>query len=109
MDHGEIFIQSLGASGLGTLIVAIVLVVLVLLFVLISNMLRKNHKEASAEVVPQSTEPALPASPQWDGRMHLVDVEDREAALIMAIVSFESQIPLNELRFKSIKRVSAEE
>ncbi len=37
------------------------------------------------------------------GQVKLIDVDEKTAAMIMAIVSHESQIPLSELSFKSIK------
>ena len=37
------------------------------------------------------------------GELKLYNVDEKTAAMIMAIVSDESQIPLSELRFKSIK------
>ncbi len=37
------------------------------------------------------------------GELKLYGVDEKTAAMIMAIVSDESQIPLSELRFKSIK------
>lgn len=37
------------------------------------------------------------------GELKLYDVDERTAAMVMAIVSDESGIPLNELIFKSIK------
>lgn len=40
------------------------------------------------------------------GEVQLVDVDDRTAALIMAIVSDEMKTPLEELHFKYIKSVS---
>lgn len=39
------------------------------------------------------------------GEVELIDVDDDTAAMIMAIVSHESQIPVSELVFKSIKAV----
>ena len=39
------------------------------------------------------------------GNITLVNVSDREAAMIMAIVADKMQTPLNELRFKSIKKI----
>lgn len=42
------------------------------------------------------------------GELKLVNVEERDAAMIMAIVADELDTPLNELRFKSIKRVEEE-
>ena len=39
------------------------------------------------------------------GELKLYNVEERTAAMIMAIVSDESGIPLSELYFKSIKAI----
>ena len=39
------------------------------------------------------------------GNIVLKNVTDREAAMIMAIVADKMQTPLNELRFKSIKKI----
>ncbi|MBO5982751.1 MAG: OadG family protein [Clostridia bacterium] len=39
------------------------------------------------------------------GELVLINTEERDAAMIMAIVADSTGIPLNELRFKSIKRV----
>jgi len=37
--------------------------------------------------------------------MKLVNVDEKTAAMIMAIISDESKIPLSELQFKSIRVV----
>ena len=39
------------------------------------------------------------------GEMKLVNVDEKTAAMIMAIISDESKIPLSELQFKSIRVV----
>lgn len=39
------------------------------------------------------------------GRVQLLDVDEKKAACIMAIVSDETGIPLNELVFKSIRHL----
>ncbi len=39
------------------------------------------------------------------GELKLYNVDEKTAAMIMAIVSDESQIPLSELRFKSIRLI----
>lgn len=39
------------------------------------------------------------------GELKLISVDEKTAAMIMAIVSDESQIPLSELHFKSITAV----
>ncbi len=48
---------------------------------------------------------AFQAAPGRSGELVLVKVAERDAALIMAIVADELKIPINELDFKSIKRV----
>ena len=40
-----------------------------------------------------------------NGELSLIDVDERTAALVMAIVSDELQTPLSELQFKYIKAV----
>jgi hypothetical protein len=39
------------------------------------------------------------------GKLQLKKVDEKTAAMIMAIVSHESGIPLSELRFRSIKLI----
>jgi Na+-transporting methylmalonyl-CoA/oxaloacetate decarboxylase gamma subunit len=39
------------------------------------------------------------------GELRLIGVDEKTAAMIMAIVSHESQIPLSELQFKMIKAI----
>lgn len=43
------------------------------------------------------------------GELKLINTDERDAAMIMAIVADSTGTPLNELRFKSIKRVEDEE
>lgn len=54
--------------------------------------------------MPTATGSALPDS-QSAGKLDLVNVDDKTAAVIMAIVSNESGIPLNRLQFNSIKKI----
>ena len=42
------------------------------------------------------------------GELKLINVEERDAAMIMAIVADNMGVPLNELRFVSIKKVEEE-
>lgn len=72
-----------------------------------------THTQAPSEV-PASPAPApAPAvpvvaaepAPGSAGEVKLFDVPDKDAAMIMAIVSNNMGKPLNELRFKSIKEV----
>lgn len=71
------------------------------------------RSEAAAMIWPdiRIEEAALPAVPSpaavssSAGEMTVFDVPDRTAALIMAIVAEETQLPLSQLRFVSIREV----
>ena len=51
----------------------------------------------------EEAEPAEKRCVITAGELKLFDVDEKTAAIIMAIVSHESKIPLSELQFKSIK------
>lgn len=65
----------------------------------------KKDKEADA---PAEAEKAELASGTC-GELKLINTDERDAAMIMAIVADSTGTPLNELRFKSIKKVEDEE
>ena len=52
---------------------------------------------------------SAPAAPGSAGHIKLYDVPDKEAAMVMAVVAYKMQKPLNELRFISIKEVKNDE
>lgn len=60
----------------------------------------KPKKTTAEETDEQKTE-TIPAATA--GELKLIGVKEKTAAMIMAIVSDESGIPLSELQFKSIK------
>lgn len=119
--------DALGTSGLGFLLVLAVLAVIMLFVRLLSKILggksKKGNKEetvteAQSPAPVQSTqtgtviaeEPAkaevtLPYTP---GYVTLDGVKEQDAAVIMAITSHESGIPLERLCFKSIRRLNQE-
>ena len=122
MSVGEAF----SISSTGMIVVLIVLIVLAVLVLLISKGVRaaqgkgqQSEEEATAALttpvsVAQSAAPA-PAAPvvngtplpenQSAGQLELYDCDEKSAAVIMAIISNESGIPLNHLEFKSIKAI----
>ena len=63
----------------------------------------KKDKEEETETVEQ------PLAKGTCGELKLINTDERDAAMIMAIVADQANTPLNELRFKSIKRVEDEE
>ena len=121
------FPDALGTSGLGFLLVLAVLAVIMLFVRLLSKVLGGNSKKekkeepvtevqtpapvhtAQTETVvaeePQKTETVLPYTP---GYVTLDGVKEQDAAVIMAITSHESGIPLERLCFKSIRRLNQE-
>lgn len=68
-----------------------------------ADLFKKLKKtEEVAETAPQNEEPKAKGT---CGELILIKTEERDAAMIMAIVADSTGTPLNELRFKSIKRV----
>ena len=69
----------------------------------LGDLFKKLKKtEEVAETAPQNEEPKAKGT---CGELVLIKTEERDAAMIMAIVADSTGTPLNELRFKSIKRV----
>ena len=106
----------------GFIIVFIMLAVLWGVIVVISRAVTgvENRTDAAAGTepmpapVPAPTAPAAPAAPvavqyssapQAEPQVVLEGISDTEAACVMAIVSHETGIPLDQLVFKSIKAV----
>lgn len=88
---------------------AVVFVVLIVLFAIIrafsfavNAFSKKTAVEPEAAAVEAAEEEEFSS-----GSLKLKDVDEPTAAMIMAIVSDESGIPLSELIFKSIKQIAA--
>jgi len=100
------FGQSLLVSVFGMVVVFVVLVVLCLFISLFSKAVAafgKKKEEAPQAAAVQAAPAASQDTGFTGGQLKLYDVDEKTAAIIMAIVSHESQIPLSELQFKSIK------
>lgn len=80
---------------------AIVIAVLVAAAVIIKLIFKVFGSKRIEEEAQESAAPAV----QTRAELKLIDVDEKTAALAMAIVSHESGIPLSELIFKSIKLV----
>ncbi len=107
---------NLGTAGLvallGYLVVFVGLVALMAVVYIMGRIMvaskRKSAASAAATPAAAPTPAAVPAAapaPGTAGEVKLYNVGDREAAMLMAIVSNRLGKPLNELRFKSIKEV----
>ena len=97
--------QAAAIAAVGICFVFAVLLLLLIIVNLFSAIFAgvKKSEKAAAPAAPK----ALAKGSCGDFKMH--DVEPRVAAMAMAIVADELQTPLNELRFKSIKKVESEE
>ena len=79
---------------IGIVVVFIVLILLMLIVSLVGKIFDGSEKLKEKH-------------PEW--KLKLINTDERDAAMIMAIVADQTNTPLNELRFKSIKRVEDEE
>ena len=95
---------------IGFLLVLVVLVVLMGFIFLLSFVVRKfDGRGKKADAVAPATNAIPELAPGSSGSVKLYNVDERTAAMLMAIVADEMQTPLNELRFFSIKEVSEKE
>ncbi|MGN1073681.1 MAG: OadG family transporter subunit [Eubacteriales bacterium] len=109
LSTGEVFLYSL----VGLVVVIASLAVLACMIMLISKLVARFASgkapeapapaAASKPAAPAASAAAKPAVMATAGELVLRDVDDQTAALLMAIVADQTKIPLNELRFKSIK------
>lgn len=112
-DGAITFPEALNVSITGIVVVMLILALLAVLVLLLSKAIRAVEgaakkkapkEEAVSTAAPTATGSALPDT-QSAGKLDLVNVDDKTAAVIMAIVSNESGIPLNRLQFNSIKKI----
>lgn len=102
---GESFLIALS----GIVIVFLMLAVLCLFIPVISRIVQFfEARSAKQQEAPQPAPPvapmsAAPAGAAYTGEVTLIDVDEKTAACIMAIVSHETGIPLSELIFKTIR------
>jgi Na+-transporting methylmalonyl-CoA/oxaloacetate decarboxylase gamma subunit len=94
---------------------AIVFVVLIVLSGIVSLQSRIVGAFSKKRTKPEKREAQIPARPVVNeaateaetssGELKLIDVDERTAAVIMAIVSHEARMPLSQLQFKYIKAI----
>ena len=106
---------NVGTAGLvavlGYAVVFVGLIALMAVIILVGKIMVAKKSKAAAPVAAAPAPAAAPkpvlaaAAPGTAGEVKLLDVADKEAAMLMAIVANKLGKPLNELRFKSIKEV----
>ena len=111
--------EALMTSLVGIVTVICILAIIAVLIILVSKVIRTvenaaSKKKAAPAVATAPAAPAgkptgvIPVAGVSQGTVDLVNVDEKTAAIIMAIVSDKSGIPLNRLSFKSIKLVEDE-
>jgi len=112
-------VESGGLSVLGILVVFAMLVSIMVVIMVLTRVMKGKRSEkaeepshpatipAAAPTVQASVQAAAPGieAPGSAGEIKLYNVPDRQAAMVMAIVADHLKTPLNQLRFKSIKRI----
>ncbi len=96
----------------GFLVVLVMLAMLALAITVISKVfVALENKRKAAAPAPVAAPVAAPAAAPatYTGEVALIDVDEKTAACVMAIVSHETGIALSELIFKKIKLVAATE
>lgn len=89
------------------LLLFLIVVIKIISSVIVAMEGSKKTAEAPAAAAPAPAAEApkaeeKPAKP-WDGKLQLIDVDEETAACIMAIISDETDIPLDELQFRRIR------
>ena len=105
--------DALATSLIGITTVICILAIIAVLIILVSKVIRavegaagKKAPEAPAAVATASAPAGIPMPAGMNqGELELINTDEKTAAVIMAIVSDKSGIPLNRLSFKSIKLV----
>ena len=104
-------IETLAVSLFGIALVFFVLACLFALVKALSKVLSKIENKKVGISIARNTTAPVPAEAGEEadansisaGELKLINVDEKTAAMIMAILSHESQIPLSELSFRSIK------
>ena len=95
---------SLILTAIGLVTVFTVLLLFYLSISILMRIFRNDENEENLQ--PAAPAPAAAAPVAVGPRMvELVDIDDETAASIMAIVSHESEIPLEQLQFRTIKKL----
>ena len=106
--------DAFATSLIGIFTVILILATIAVLIILVSKVIRaiESKTSSSSSVSTPAVTPAPTGVPMPEGmnqgELELVETDEKTAAIIMAIVSDKSGIPLNRLSFKSIKLMEDE-
>ncbi len=110
--------DALFVSVKGILIVMLILTIVAIMVQILSRIIRRIRKaayeRADRKAAKKAAEEAARAAAEATAEnasdeVELIGTDEKTAAVIMAIVSDESDIPLERLKFNSIKLVESED
>jgi Na+-transporting methylmalonyl-CoA/oxaloacetate decarboxylase gamma subunit len=112
--HSDISLgEALIYAVIGYVMVFLMLVLLIIVIKIMAAIIGKAAGNADTKAAPAAVTETPKAeaakAPGSAGELTLIDVSDRDAAMIMAIVADSLGKPINELRFKSIREVKEDE
>ena len=107
MSFADALIYSL--TGMLVVFFALVLLMCTIHIMLLVGDRRTKASAPTAKAAGEAPAPQAVPAPGSAGELKLYDTEPRTAAMLMAIVADELQLPLNELRFLSIREIKEEE
>ena len=99
--------EALTIAVIGICVVMMILAIIAVLIILLSKVIRAIEK-LIAKKTPAAPQP-VPAAVVTDREVELIGTDEKTAAVIMAIVSKKSDIPLERLSFKSIRLMDNDE
>jgi Na+-transporting methylmalonyl-CoA/oxaloacetate decarboxylase gamma subunit len=86
------------------LMLSVLMCVIMVVNKIVQITIEKQEKKPTTSVV-ENVEPVVPQPAVFTGEIKLYDVDEKTAACLMAIISDETNIPLDRLIFKSIRAV----
>ena len=104
MSFSDALLYSL-AGMLVVFFALVLLMVIIKVMIAVGDRRQKQTAPTPAEALEPAAAPAPVPAPGSAGELKLYDTDPRTAAMLMAIVADELQLPLNELRFLSIREV----
>lgn len=97
------FIKSVLEFFTPAVLLAIIFVLSVIYTIYAKIRDNKSAKNPAAPVADKQAAPVAAADGVSCGELDLIETDEKTAAVIMALVSYKSGIPLNRLSFKSIR------
>ena len=107
MSFADALIYSL--TGMLVVFFALVLLMCTIHIMLFVGDRREKAAAVSPKAIDDAPAPKAAPAPGSAGELKLHDTEPRTAAMLMAIVADELQLPLNELRFLSIREIKEDQ